>query len=105
MDVPSILFAPAHLMATFPLGVASALVLDVGFTEALAIPVFESVTMLNCWEASPAGGGRALEANLRTRLLKEATLRTKGEAEECPLSARPQALLPPALEDIKVPFY
>ena len=67
-DVPSVLFAPSHLLATFPLGIGSALVLDVGYSEALVVPIFESVAMLNCWEASPAAGAKAVHAAIRSQL-------------------------------------
>ncbi|MGH0187669.1 UNVERIFIED_CONTAM: hypothetical protein FKN15_026006 [Acipenser sinensis] len=38
-EVPSVLFAPSHLMALLTLGIDSALVLDCGYTETLALPV------------------------------------------------------------------
>lgn len=38
-DAPSILFAPSHLLATFPFGCSNALVIDVGYREALILPV------------------------------------------------------------------
>ncbi|MBN3284085.1 ARP10 protein, partial [Polyodon spathula] len=38
-EVPSVLFAPSHLMAILTLGIDSALVLDCGYTETLALPV------------------------------------------------------------------
>lgn len=39
MDAPSILFAPAHLLATFPFAASDALVIDMGYSEAVVIPV------------------------------------------------------------------
>ncbi len=39
LDVPSILFAPSHLMATLPYGAQTALVIDVGYRETLVLPV------------------------------------------------------------------
>ncbi|EJW72285.1 hypothetical protein WUBG_16807, partial [Wuchereria bancrofti] len=38
-DAPSVLFAPSHLLATFPFGVSNALVIDVGYSEATVVPV------------------------------------------------------------------
>lgn len=38
-QVPSILFAPSHLMAIMTLGINSALVMDCGYTETLVLPV------------------------------------------------------------------
>ncbi|VDK22169.1 unnamed protein product [Anisakis simplex] len=39
LDAPSVLFAPSHLLATFPFAASNALVVDIGFKEALVIPV------------------------------------------------------------------
>lgn len=38
-QVPSVLFAPSHLMAVMTLGINSALVMDCGYTETLVLPV------------------------------------------------------------------
>lgn len=38
-QVPSVLFAPCHLMAIMTLGINSALVMDCGYTETLVLPV------------------------------------------------------------------
>uniref|UniRef100_A0A8C4ZXD6 Actin related protein 10 n=1 Tax=Gadus morhua TaxID=8049 RepID=A0A8C4ZXD6_GADMO len=38
-EVPSVLFAPSHLMAIMTLGLSSALVMDCGYTETLVLPV------------------------------------------------------------------
>lgn len=38
-QVPSVLFAPSHLMAIMSLGINSALVMDCGYTETLVLPV------------------------------------------------------------------
>jgi actin-related protein 10 len=38
--------APSHLMPLFGLGVRDGLVLDVGFSEATLIPVYENVPIL-----------------------------------------------------------
>ena len=45
-QVPSVLFAPSHLMAIMTLGLSSALVMDCGYTETLVLPV--SFAMENC---------------------------------------------------------
>lgn len=39
LQVPSVLFAPSHLMAIMTLGINSALVMDCGYTETLVLPV------------------------------------------------------------------
>ncbi|CAI4222157.1 unnamed protein product [Auanema sp. JU1783] len=55
LHVPSVLFMPSHLCATFPFNTKNALVLDVGIKESSAIPIAEGVTMLNNWEISKVG--------------------------------------------------
>ncbi|KAK5967194.1 actin [Trichostrongylus colubriformis] len=67
LNVPSVLFIPSHLSATFPFNTEYALVVDVGYTETLAVPVAESVTMLSCWELSNVGSKR-LEDRVRELL-------------------------------------
>uniref|UniRef100_A0A7N5ZVV8 Actin related protein 10 n=1 Tax=Anabas testudineus TaxID=64144 RepID=A0A7N5ZVV8_ANATE len=55
-EVPSVLFAPSHLMAIMTLGINSALVMDCGYTETLVLPVYECTPILPAWEALPLGG-------------------------------------------------
>uniref|UniRef100_A0A3Q3WBB8 Uncharacterized protein n=1 Tax=Mola mola TaxID=94237 RepID=A0A3Q3WBB8_MOLML len=55
-EVPSMLFAPSHLMAIMTLGINSALVMDCGYTETLVLPVYECTPILPAWEALPVGG-------------------------------------------------
>uniref|UniRef100_A0A4W4FK71 Actin related protein 10 n=1 Tax=Electrophorus electricus TaxID=8005 RepID=A0A4W4FK71_ELEEL len=55
-EVPSVLFAPSHLMTIMALGVNSALVMDCGYTETLVLPVYEGIPILSAWEALPLGG-------------------------------------------------
>jgi actin-related protein 10 len=45
-EVLSILLAPSHLMPLYGLGVKDGLVLDVGYSEATLIPVYENVPIL-----------------------------------------------------------
>uniref|UniRef100_A0A8C3G5Q1 Actin related protein 10 n=1 Tax=Cyclopterus lumpus TaxID=8103 RepID=A0A8C3G5Q1_CYCLU len=52
-EVPSVLFAPSHLMAVMTLGINSALVMDCGHTETLVLPVYECTPILPAWEALP----------------------------------------------------
>ncbi|PIO63834.1 Actin [Teladorsagia circumcincta] len=87
LNVPSVLFIPSHLAATFPFNTEYALVVDVGYVETLAVPlkhefasafahslvippvlqIAESVTMLSCWELSSVGS-RRLEDRVRELL-------------------------------------
>uniref|UniRef100_A0A3Q2QWI4 Actin related protein 10 n=1 Tax=Fundulus heteroclitus TaxID=8078 RepID=A0A3Q2QWI4_FUNHE len=55
-EVPSVLFAPSHLMAIMTLGINSALVMDCGYTETLVLPIYECTPILPAWEALPLGG-------------------------------------------------
>ncbi|VDN44215.1 unnamed protein product [Gongylonema pulchrum] len=69
LDAPSVLFAPSHLMATFPFGVSNALVIDVGYSEATVVPILEGVTMLYEMETSPVGA-KCLEERVHELLRK-----------------------------------
>uniref|UniRef100_A0A1I7YP21 Actin-related protein 10 n=1 Tax=Steinernema glaseri TaxID=37863 RepID=A0A1I7YP21_9BILA len=66
---PAILFAPSHLLHTIPFSVNTALVVDVGFSETVLVPVYEGVTMINNYECSPVSS-RLLEDHI-AYLLKE----------------------------------
>uniref|UniRef100_A0A665WTE2 Actin related protein 10 n=1 Tax=Echeneis naucrates TaxID=173247 RepID=A0A665WTE2_ECHNA len=65
-EVPSVLFAPSHLMAIMTLGINSALVMDCGHTETLVLPVYECTPILPAWEALPLGGKIFLFPTVRT---------------------------------------
>ena len=41
-EAASVLFAPSHLLATFTFGTKNALVIDVGYKEAVCLPVSAS---------------------------------------------------------------
>uniref|UniRef100_A0A8C2J0H1 Actin related protein 10 n=1 Tax=Cyprinus carpio TaxID=7962 RepID=A0A8C2J0H1_CYPCA len=64
-EVPSVLFAPSHLMSVMTLGIQSALVMDCGYTETL---IYEGVPILSAWEALPMGG-KAIHSVLFNSLL------------------------------------
>ena len=53
LQVSSVLFVPSHLVSLCTLGVNTALILDVGYVEAVLIPVFEGVPVLHAWQAQP----------------------------------------------------
>ncbi|VDN14983.1 unnamed protein product [Dibothriocephalus latus] len=72
-EVPSLIFAPAHVVSLFTLGISTALVLDCGYREALVLPVshlfplhsvrlvlqvYEGFTILGAWQSGPLGGKR-----------------------------------------------
>lgn len=47
---------PSHCASLFTLGISTALVLDVGYKEAILIPVCESIPVLRLWQAMPLAG-------------------------------------------------
>uniref|UniRef100_A0A8C6SHS6 Actin related protein 10 n=1 Tax=Neogobius melanostomus TaxID=47308 RepID=A0A8C6SHS6_9GOBI len=74
-EVPSVLFAPSHLMAVMTLGINSALVMDCGQTETLVLPVYEHTPILPAWEALPLGG-KAIHKELDGLLVEQCLVDT-----------------------------
>lgn len=102
-EVPSTLFAPAHLVALFTLGLSSALVLDCGYKEAVVLPVLEGYTLVNSWQAGPLGS-RAVYKNLELLLLKNSVIIDE-DHNFIPLSEFPdigQLVTEDMLEDLMV---
>uniref|UniRef100_A0A8C1M181 Actin related protein 10 n=1 Tax=Cyprinus carpio TaxID=7962 RepID=A0A8C1M181_CYPCA len=96
-EVPSVLFAPSHLMSVMTLGIQSALVMDCGYTETL---IYEGIPILSAWEALPMGG-KAIHKELHSLLSEQCTLDTdSGPGLSLPtvISAIPEDVV----EDIKV---
>ncbi|XP_069684349.1 actin-related protein 10 [Periplaneta americana] len=85
-EVSSLLFVPSHLVSLCTLGVNTALILDVGYVEAVLIPVYEGVPVLHAWQAQPRAA-EAVESSLKSMLLNH------NEKEDFPDST---------IEDIKV---
>ncbi|VUZ44935.1 unnamed protein product [Hymenolepis diminuta] len=106
-EVPSILFAPSHLVALFTLGVSTGLVLDCGFTEALILPVYEGYTLLNAWHSAPLGSKR-IQKELKKQLREHAFVNAdEAGTERLKLTGVPnfdpdRDITPSALEDIIV---
>ncbi|XP_038635890.1 actin-related protein 10 isoform X1 [Scyliorhinus canicula] len=100
-EVPSVLFAPSHLMSLLTLGINSAVVLDCGYTEALALPIYEGIPILNAWEALPLGG-KSIHMELQSRLLEECSVDTGIKTGEGLASVMTGSLPEETLEDIKV---
>ncbi|XP_016108558.1 actin-related protein 10-like [Sinocyclocheilus grahami] len=99
-EVPSVLFAPGHLMSVMTLGIQSALVMDCGYTETLVLPIYEGVPILSAWEALPMGG-KAIHRELHSLLSEQCTLDTdSGTGLSLPtvISSVPEDVV----EDIKV---
>lgn len=47
------LVLPSHLVSLAPLAISSALVLDVGYTEAVTLPVCHGLPIIHGWQALP----------------------------------------------------
>ncbi|XP_053683563.1 actin-related protein 10 [Sabethes cyaneus] len=52
-DVSSIFYVPIHLVVLATLAVDTALVVDIGYKEAVVVPVYSGVQALFAWEAQP----------------------------------------------------
>lgn len=99
-EVPSVLFAPSHLMSIMTLGVNSALVMDCGYTETLVLPVYEGIPILSAWEALPMSG-EAIHKELTGLLTEQCTLDTdSGTSQSLPTVMG--TVSEEVVEDIKV---
>uniref|UniRef100_A0A8C2T0C3 Actin related protein 10 n=1 Tax=Coturnix japonica TaxID=93934 RepID=A0A8C2T0C3_COTJA len=99
-EVPSVLFAPSHLMSLLTLGINSAMVLDCGYKESLVLPIYEGTPILSCWGSLPLGG-KAIHKELEYRLLEQCTVDTglaKGQSLPSVMGSVPEDIV----EDIKV---
>lgn len=85
-EVNSIFFVPLHLAALSTLAIDTALVVDVGYKEAIVIPVFSGVQVLNAWQAQSLGA-EAVHDEIKGQLI------LNGIKEE--------HLTPKVIEDIK----
>ncbi|KAF0760248.1 actin-related protein 10 [Aphis craccivora] len=66
-EVASLCFVPSHCASLFTLGISTGLVLDVGYKEAILIPVCEGVPVLRLWQAM-ALAGQTVENQIKTRI-------------------------------------
>ncbi|XP_030745749.1 actin-related protein 10 [Sitophilus oryzae] len=55
-EVSSILVLPSHLVALASLAIDTALVIDVGYKEAVTIPICYGLPIVQAWQALPLGG-------------------------------------------------
>uniref|UniRef100_A0A8D8LT25 Actin-related protein 10 n=1 Tax=Cacopsylla melanoneura TaxID=428564 RepID=A0A8D8LT25_9HEMI len=69
-EVLSLLYLPSHLVSLCTLGINTGLVLDIGYTEATLLPIFEGVPVLCAWKDLSVGG-KSIESNIRTLLKNE----------------------------------
>lgn len=54
-EVSAVLVVPSHLVSLSSLVIETALVVDVGYTEAIVIPVCHGLPILHAWQALPLG--------------------------------------------------
>ncbi|XP_071963001.1 actin-related protein 10-like [Antedon mediterranea] len=99
-EVPSILYAPSHLLVLFTLGINTALVIDCGYKETLVLPVCECTPILKGWQGIPLAGC-AIYKRLEAHLLENGMVRGHS-VEEKPLSSIMGHVQEAVLEDIKV---
>lgn len=50
-----VLVLPSHLVCLAPLAIDTGLVLDIGYSEAVVIPVCHGLPVIHAWQALPLG--------------------------------------------------
>lgn len=98
-EVSSVMFGSGHLTSLLTLGINTGLVMDVGFTETLVVPVYDGIPILKAIQSLPLAG-KAIQERIREMLLSEGTVWV-GDNEK-PLSSCPEYLTDDILQDIKV---
>ncbi|XP_059490591.1 actin-related protein 10 [Neocloeon triangulifer] len=93
-ELASVCLVPSHMVSLYTLAVPTALVLDIGYKEAILIPVVENTPVLHAYQAL-AFAGEAVENNLKKLLESQCK-----EEEQFYLKAKP--LPSSTIEDIKV---
>ena len=68
-DVSSVFFVPTHLVVLATLAVETALVVDIGYKEAIVVPVFCGVQALYAWEAQPLAA-ESVHNEIRRQLIE-----------------------------------
>ena len=99
-EVSSVMFAEGHLMSLLPLGTNTGLVMDVGYTETLVLPVYEGIPVIKAMTCLPLGS-KAIHRKIHNLLL-ETSKANKDAEEDVLLSDLPDCLTESTLEDIKV---
>ncbi|XP_059610852.1 actin-related protein 10 [Phlebotomus argentipes] len=67
-EVSLVFFVPTHLVILTTLAVSTALVIDLGFKEAVVLPVYSGVQVLHAWQAQPLAS-EAIHSEIRRQLL------------------------------------
>ncbi|XP_053201473.1 actin-related protein 10-like [Panonychus citri] len=77
-EVPSLLIVPHHLMALIPSMISTGIVLDIGWKEAIAVPVIEGITYTNSVKFSSLGGKTINERINRELIERRAKIKING---------------------------
>lgn len=86
-EVSSIYFVPTHLVVLSTLAIDTALVVDLGFKEAIVLPVYSGVQVLHAWDAQNLGA-EAVHDEIRRQLID--------------VGIDESVLTPEIIEDIKI---
>ncbi|GIY71106.1 actin-related protein 10 [Caerostris extrusa] len=100
-EIPSLVYVPSHLMALFTLGISSALVMDVGYSETVVLPIYCGVPILNTYESLPVGG-QLIHRRIEAELMENAYIKTSSPNERSLAEVLSEPLKESVLEDIKV---
>ncbi|XP_067682881.1 actin-related protein 10-like [Haliotis asinina] len=99
-EASSVLFAPSHMACLLVLGTSTGMVMDIGYKEALVIPVYEGIPVLKAWQSIPFGG-KAIHSQIEAQLKEHATVTTSEQTNK-PFSSCTDDLNEEVLENIKV---
>lgn len=69
-QVSSIFFVPTHLVALSTLAVETAVVIDIGFKEAVVLPVYSGVQVLHAWQAQPTAS-ETVHNEIKKKLIEQ----------------------------------
>ncbi|GFR07102.1 actin-related protein 10, partial [Trichonephila clavata] len=100
-EIPSLVYVPSHLMALFTLGISSALVMDVGYSETVVLPIYCGVPILNTYESLPVAG-QLIHRRIEAELMEKAYVKTSAPNERPLAEVLSEPLKESILEDIKV---
>lgn len=98
-EVGSVMFTPCQLTAMLTLGTNTGLVMDVGYTETLVVPVYEGIPVLKAVQSLPLAS-KAVHQREKEILLGIGEVKSGGVQK--PLAENPEWLTDDILEDIKV---
>ncbi|XP_071160920.1 protein phosphatase 1 regulatory subunit 37-like [Mytilus edulis] len=98
-EVSSVMFGAGHLLSMLTLGTNTGLVIDLGYSETVVVPVYEGIPVIKALQAIPVAG-KAVHRKIED-LLKD-TAKITEDGEDKPVSEVPECLTEELLEDIKV---